>query len=167
MKRLTVIGAGVSGTALALFARKLGAEVFVSEERNVSTDASGKLKNAGIEWEAGGHTRRAFEADALLLSSGIPPFAPCVRKAEERGLPVVGELDFVVPHIKGRIVGITGSGERGGALTPIGRNRKTCFYTCAQKESVFLIQRKLKLQHDGNLQHDGSLTFFQSGIICL
>jgi len=67
------------------------------------------LKNAGIEWEVKGHTERAFETDALLLSSGIPPLAPCVVEAGRRGLPVVGELDFVVPHIKGRIVGVTGS----------------------------------------------------------
>jgi len=110
MKRLTVIGAGVSGIALALFAHKLGARVFVSEERSVlAPDVAEQLKKAGIEWEAGGHTGRAFEADALLLSSGIPPFASCVKEAEKRGLSVIGELDFVIPHIEGPIVGITGS----------------------------------------------------------
>ena len=109
-KRFTVIGAGVSGMALALFARSLGAEVFVSEEKNaIATDAVEQLKNAGIEWEVKGHTERAFEADALLLSSGIPPFASCVRDAERRRLPIIGELDFVIPHIKGRIVGVTGT----------------------------------------------------------
>ena len=108
-KRITVIGAGISGIALALFARKLGAEVFVSEERAVSAGAAEQLKNSGIEWEAGGHTGRAFEADALLLSSGIPPFASCVKEAGRLGLPIIGELDFVLPHIKGRVVGITGS----------------------------------------------------------
>ena len=110
MKRLTVIGAGVSGTALALFARSLGDRVFVSEEKNaLAPEAAEQLKSAGIEWETGGHTGRAFEADALLLSSGIPPFASCIKEAERRGVPVIGELDFVIPHIKGRIVGVTGS----------------------------------------------------------
>jgi len=108
--RLTVIGAGISGIALALFAHKLGAKVFVSEEKKtLEPDAAEQLKNSGIKWEAGGHTERAFEADALLLSSGIPPFAACVKEAERRGLPIIGELDFVMPHIKGRIIGITGS----------------------------------------------------------
>ena len=110
MKRLTVIGAGVSGTALALFARGLGDRVFVSEEKGaLAPDVVEQLKNAGVGWEAGGHTERAFEADALLLSSGIPPFSSCVQEAERRGVPIVGELDFVMPHIKGRIVGVTGS----------------------------------------------------------
>ncbi|MCL2010921.1 MAG: UDP-N-acetylmuramoyl-L-alanine--D-glutamate ligase [Synergistaceae bacterium] len=110
MKRFTVIGGGVSGTALALFARRLGAQVYVSEERGViAPDVAEQLKNAGVGWEVNGHTERAFEADALLLSSGIPPFAPCVLEAGRRGLPVIGELDFVVPHIKGRVAGVTGS----------------------------------------------------------
>ena len=110
MKHLTVIGAGVSGIALALFAHKMGAGVFVSEEKNaLAPGVAEQLKNAGIEWETGGHTGRAFEADALLLSSGIPPFAFCVKEAKKRGLPIIGEVDFVIPHIKGRVVGITGS----------------------------------------------------------
>jgi UDP-N-acetylmuramoylalanine--D-glutamate ligase len=109
-KQITVIGGGVSGIALAFLARDLGAKVFVSEERNtLAGDTLERLKNAGIEWELGGHSDRAFEADTLLLSSGISPKAFCVREAERCGVPVMGELDFVVPQIKGRIVGITGS----------------------------------------------------------
>ncbi|MDR1622201.1 MAG: UDP-N-acetylmuramoyl-L-alanine--D-glutamate ligase [Synergistaceae bacterium] len=109
-KRITVIGGGVSGTALALLARELGAEVFLSEERDtLAGDTLDRLKNADVEWELGGHSSRAFEADTLLLSSGIPPHAFCVQEAARRGVPVMGELDFVVPRIEGRIVGITGS----------------------------------------------------------
>ncbi len=109
-KRVTIIGAGVSGTALALLARRLGAEVFVSEERpELPPDVTESLRDGGATWETGGHTDRAFDTDVVLLSSGIPPNAFCVREAGRRKIPVVGELDFVVPHIKGRIVGVTGS----------------------------------------------------------
>jgi UDP-N-acetylmuramoylalanine--D-glutamate ligase len=121
--RFTVIGAGVSGTALALLARRLGAEVFVSEEREWEKLPAGtaeRLKNAGIAWEAGGHTSRAFEADALLLSSGIPPNARCVKEAERLSLPVVGELDFIVPHLRGRIIGVTGSNGKSTLTALIG-----------------------------------------------
>ncbi|MDR3231771.1 MAG: UDP-N-acetylmuramoyl-L-alanine--D-glutamate ligase [Synergistaceae bacterium] len=109
-KRITVIGAGVSGTALALLARRLGADVFVSEERNVvSPETAGTLGREDIAWEVSGHSARAYDADVLLLSSGIPPNAPCVAEAGRRGLSVVGELDFVAPHMEGRILGVTGS----------------------------------------------------------
>ena len=109
-KHVTVIGAGVSGAALAFLARDLGAKVFVSEERAVAnSDTLERFGKAGIEWELGGHRDRAFEADVLLLSSGVSPEAFCVQEAKKRHVPVMGELDFVVPRIKGRIIGITGS----------------------------------------------------------
>ncbi|MDR2523106.1 MAG: UDP-N-acetylmuramoyl-L-alanine--D-glutamate ligase [Synergistaceae bacterium] len=120
-KRLTVIGAGVSGMALAFLARGLGARVFISEEKaELPYDAAKRLEKIGVGWEAGGHSPRAFEADALLLSSGIPPFASCVREAERRGIPAVGELDFAVPHIQGRIVGVTGSNGKSTVTALIG-----------------------------------------------
>lgn len=109
-RSVAVIGAGVSGTALALLASRLGAKVFVSEEKDaLSRSALEAFEKEGVAWETGGHSPRVFEADALLLSSGIPPDAPCVKEAERRGIPLIGELDFVVPHIRGQIVGVTGS----------------------------------------------------------
>ncbi|MDR1049072.1 MAG: UDP-N-acetylmuramoyl-L-alanine--D-glutamate ligase, partial [Synergistaceae bacterium] len=120
-RRLTVIGAGVSGTALALLARKLGAEVFVSEEKEeLPAAAARQLRDAGIAWETGGHSPRAFETGALLLSSGISPRARCVEEAVRRGLPVVGELDFVVPHLRGRLAGVTGSNGKSTLTALIG-----------------------------------------------
>ena len=62
-KRVTIIGAGVSGTALALLARRLGAEVFVSEGRpELPLDVTESLRESGATWETGGHTDRAFDA---------------------------------------------------------------------------------------------------------
>ena len=108
-RRITVVGAGISGRELALMAKRLGARVFVSEAGPVSAAASELFGRSGIEWEAGGHTGRAFQADALLLSSGIPPRAEIVRNAERQGIPLIGELDLVVPHLRGKIVAVTGS----------------------------------------------------------
>ncbi len=66
-KRITVVGAGISGRELALMARRLGARVFVSEAGPVSAAASDLFGRSGIDWEGEGHTERAFQADALLL----------------------------------------------------------------------------------------------------
>ncbi|MBR1673161.1 MAG: NAD-binding protein, partial [Fretibacterium sp.] len=38
-KRITVVGAGVSGRELALLAARLGAEVFVTERKELSREA--------------------------------------------------------------------------------------------------------------------------------
>ena len=109
-KRITVIGAGVSGSGLAAFAASLGAEVFVSADKAVADDSiRQKLKDLHIPWEEGGHTARAFESDCMLLSSGIPPSARPVAEARNRGIEIMGELDFLAPHLSGKILGITGS----------------------------------------------------------
>ena len=119
-RRITVVGAGISGRELALMAKRLGARVFVSEAGPVSAAASELFGRSGIEWEAGGHTGRAFQADALLLSSGIPPRAEIVRNAERQGIPLIGELDLVVPHLRGKIVAVTGSNGKSTVTSLIG-----------------------------------------------
>lgn len=119
-KRITVIGAGISGRELALLARRQGARVFVSESGPVSEAASELFALKGIGWEAEGHTERAFQADALLLSSGIPPRSEVVREAERRGIPLIGELDLVVPHLRGRLVAVTGSNGKSTVTSLIG-----------------------------------------------
>ena len=50
-KRITVVGAGISGRELALMARRLGARVFVSEVGPVSAAASDLFRGSGIDWE--------------------------------------------------------------------------------------------------------------------
>ena len=119
-KRITVVGAGISGRELALMARRLGARVFVSEVGPVSAAASDLFRGSGIDWEGEGHTERAFQADALLLSSGIPPRAEVVQGAKRRGIPLIGELDLVAPHIRGKLVAVTGSNGKSTVTSLIG-----------------------------------------------
>ncbi len=108
-KRITVVGAGVSGRELALLAGRLGARVFVSERGLIPAETMALFQENGIEWEMEGHTEKAFMAEALLLSSGIPPRSGVVQEAIRRGIPQVGELDLVAPHLCGKIVAVTGS----------------------------------------------------------
>ena len=90
-KRLTVVGAGVSGRELALLAARLGAGVFVTDQKEISAEAKELFLENGIAWEEGGHTAHAYRSDAMLLSSGIPPSAQVVQEAGWRGMPVLGE----------------------------------------------------------------------------
>lgn len=118
-QRVTIVGAGVSGMSLGRFVAARGARVFVSEQKTLRDDQKCALAKAGILWEEG-HTPRALEADLLLLSSGISPQAPLVREAQTRGIPVVGELDFLRPYLRGRLVGITGSNGKSTTTTLLG-----------------------------------------------
>ena len=108
-EKLTVLGAGASGTAIARMAARMGAEVFVSDAAKITAETALSLESAGIRYEEEGHTEKIFDCDKVVLSSGFPPNAPVLEKLASRGISPVGELDFVLPFLKGRIIGITGS----------------------------------------------------------
>mgnify|MGYP003765465965 CR=1 FL=1 len=120
-KRISVIGSGVSGLALAILAKRLGHEVFLSEKKSsLPPETLRKLGANAISWETGGHSGRVYESDLILLSSGIPPQADCVVEATRLGVPLMGELDFVSPHLQGRVVAVTGSNGKSTTTALIG-----------------------------------------------
>jgi UDP-N-acetylmuramoylalanine--D-glutamate ligase len=108
-RKVTVLGAGVSGVSLALLAKKLGMDVFVSDKGKISDTAREKFDAAGIRYEEGGHTEAAESADAAIAGSGFPPDAPALELLARNGVRLTGELDFALPRVKGRVIGVTGS----------------------------------------------------------
>jgi len=93
MDRITVIGAGVSGRALAILASKLGYSVFVSELASVDTETRELFHRYGIVHESDGHSERILECDAMVLSSGVSPRARPVTRALEEGVAIIGCVD--------------------------------------------------------------------------
>ncbi len=109
-RKFTVLGAGVSGEALALAIAELGGKVFVSELKdNIPDERLSLFEQAGIGWELGGNTDRALECDLMLLSSGISPESPIVKRAYQAAVPLEGEVDFIVPRLNGKVVAVTGT----------------------------------------------------------
>ncbi len=120
-KRISVIGAGISGSGLARLAARLGAKVFVSESKTLSDESIiSSFRDAGIEWEDGGHSRRLYDADYILVGSGVSPNAAPVAEAGRMGLPVMGELDFLAPYLTGKTIGVTGSNGKSTTTALIG-----------------------------------------------
>ena len=78
------------------------------------------VESAGIDYECGGNTERALEADEVVVSSGISPKAPIVAEALKRGMRVTGELDFVNPYLSGIVIGVTGSNGKTTTTSMIG-----------------------------------------------
>ena len=105
---VSIIGSGVSGTSLALFARQIGCSVFVSDSNHIDEDTKNTYNEHGIDYEIS-HSEKIYRCDKIVVSSGIPPYASVLASALERGLPIVGELDFVAPYLNGKVVAITGS----------------------------------------------------------
>lgn len=110
----TIVGAGKSGVAAALLAKELGENVFLTEttSEEQSLEAAQTLAAQGIEAEFGGHSERGFRADCFVVSPGIPPHAPFLKQAEERGIPIISELEFAwrqLDSARNPVIAITGT----------------------------------------------------------
>jgi UDP-N-acetylmuramoylalanine--D-glutamate ligase len=111
-KRVLVVGLGKSGVASALFLKKHGARVTVSD-----TKSGDELRNEipvlldhGITVETGGHGERTFRGqDLIVVSPGVAVDAPLLVQARSLGEPVIGEVELAAQFLPGPIVAITGS----------------------------------------------------------
>jgi UDP-N-acetylmuramoylalanine--D-glutamate ligase len=111
-KRVLVVGLGKSGVASALFLKKHGARVTVSD-----TKSGDELRNEipvlldhGITVETGGHGDRTFRGqDLIVVSPGVPFDAPPLVQARALGENVIGEVELAAQFLPGAIVAITGS----------------------------------------------------------
>ncbi len=111
-KKVLVVGLGKSGLAAALFLRRQGAQVTVSDVRSAETLAKEipALMESGIMVEAGGHGLLTFRRqDLIVVSPGVPLDTPELVQARNFGRPVIGELELAARFLKGKIVAITGS----------------------------------------------------------
>ena len=111
-KKVLVVGLGKSGLAAALFLRRRGAQVTVSDLR--SAQALSKeipsLLEAGIVVEAGGHGLLTFRRqDLIVVSPGVPLNTPELVQVRNLGLPIIGELELAARFLKGEVLAITGS----------------------------------------------------------
>ncbi len=111
-KKVLVVGLGKSGLAAALFLRRKGAQVTVSDVRSAA--ALGKdipaLLDEGIMVEAGGHGLLTFRRqDLIVVSPGVPLDTPELAQVRSFGLTVIGELELAARFLVGRTLAITGS----------------------------------------------------------
>ena len=108
--RLVILGGGESGVGTAILGKKKGYEVFVSDFGKIKGNYKEVLIINGISWEEEKHTEELIlNADVVMKSPGIPDKSPIVKKLQERGIPVISEIEFAAPFTKATIVGITGS----------------------------------------------------------
>lgn len=110
MEKIVILGAGESGTGAAILAKQKGFEVFVSDKGAIKENYKQELDAQGIRWEEGKHTEEEIlAAKEIIKSPGIPETVPMVKKALEKGIPVIDEIEFAARYTKGKIIGITGT----------------------------------------------------------
>jgi UDP-N-acetylmuramoylalanine--D-glutamate ligase len=107
-----VVGLGKSGVACALFLKRKGAHVTVSDTKppDQLKEEIPALLDQGIAVETGGHGERTFRGqDLIVVSPGVPTGAPPLLQARALGETVIGEIELAAQFFPGRIVAITGS----------------------------------------------------------
>jgi UDP-N-acetylmuramoylalanine--D-glutamate ligase len=122
-KKVLVVGLGKSGLAAALFLRRRGAYVTVSDVRSAEALAKDipALLEEGIMVETGGHGLLTFRRqDLIVVSPGVPLDTPELAQVRSFGLPVIGELELAARFLKGRTVAITGSNGKTTTTTLLG-----------------------------------------------
>ncbi|MFC5864074.1 UDP-N-acetylmuramoyl-L-alanine--D-glutamate ligase [Acidicapsa dinghuensis] len=111
-KKVLVVGLGKSGLSAALFLRRQGAQVTVSDMRSAAALAKEipALLEHGIMVESGGHGLLTFRRqDLIVVSPGVPLDTPEIVQVKAFGLPVIGELELASQYLRGKVLAITGS----------------------------------------------------------
>ncbi len=111
-KQVSVVGMAASGMATALFLRRHGARVVISELRPAEQLRAEipRLLEAGVAIETGGHRERTFlTADLIVVSPGVPSELPVLARARREQIPVIGEVELAARFLRGPLIAITGS----------------------------------------------------------
>lgn len=110
MEKLVVLGGGESGVGAAILGKSKGMEVFLSDAGEIKSHYKEMLEAEGISFEEGGHTEsRILDANLVVKSPGIPPYAPLVKKIAAKGTPIISEIEFAGRYTDAKMICITGS----------------------------------------------------------
>ncbi len=123
-KKIVVVGLGVSGMAAARFAKNKGAIVTVTDiaEEDALKTYLPEIRKMGAKIELGRHEIETFEnADLIILSPGVPHTILPLEKAREKGVPIMGELEFASRYIREPIVAISGTNGKTTTTRLLGR----------------------------------------------
>ncbi|MBR6166945.1 MAG: UDP-N-acetylmuramoyl-L-alanine--D-glutamate ligase [Paludibacteraceae bacterium] len=110
MKRIVVLGAGESGSGAAILAKEKGFDVFVSDCGTISEPYRALMDQNGVAWEDGKHTEELIlNADEVVKSPGIPLTAPLIKQLQDKGTPIISEIEFAARYTHAKMICITGS----------------------------------------------------------
>ncbi len=111
MKKIVVLGGGISGYGSAILAKKEGFEVFLSDRGTIAPAYKAKLDEWEVPYEEGRHTEeRILAASEVVKSPGIPDIAPMVQQIRAAGIPVISEMEFAGRYLgKAKCICVTGS----------------------------------------------------------
>jgi UDP-N-acetylmuramoylalanine--D-glutamate ligase len=123
-KKITVVGLARSGLACANLLSDLGAEVFVTDNRD--TDSlrlnAAKLKAKNIKLELGRHSPDFIKnKDLMVVSPGVSNISPAIIWAEELNIPIISEIEVAWILCPATVIAVTGTNGKTTVTTLIGK----------------------------------------------
>jgi UDP-N-acetylmuramoylalanine--D-glutamate ligase len=105
-----VCGTGVSGVAAAALLKNLGENVTVSDKKNVEDIDITPLRENKINLYLGRNPDDIVEDfDLIVVSPGLPLNLPFLRKARQKNIPIISEIELGYRHCEKPIIAITGT----------------------------------------------------------
>jgi len=109
-RNICILGAAISGIGAAVLAQKQGYHVFVSDSNSIKSADKLILKANEIEFEEDGHNfNRILKATEIIKSPGIPNSVDILKKAIQKGIPIISEIEFAARFTDAHKICITGS----------------------------------------------------------
>jgi UDP-N-acetylmuramoylalanine--D-glutamate ligase len=113
-KKILVVGMGKTGMALVSFLLSQGAEVMISDSREISElkEIVSPFDGIGLPLilEGGGHSPAFFlKADLVAVSPGIPLEIPALKVVRDTGISIIGELEIFADRSATPVVAVTGT----------------------------------------------------------
>lgn len=93
-KKIMVVGMAASGISAAKLLLKLGADVILYDAKSIENFDLSELKDDCILRLGADPMEVVKEADALVMSPGVPVKLPFVELAEQLGKPVIAEIEL-------------------------------------------------------------------------
>jgi len=119
-----VMGMGISGRAAVAFLLSKGAEVFVTDSRDLN-DLPAKdqayLLEQNITFEGSGHSKAFMsQGDFIVISPGVPTDLKILKELRNADIPILGELALAAPYLTESVVAVTGTNGKTTVTSLIG-----------------------------------------------
>jgi len=128
---ILIIGLGRSGLASARVLAERHVTLFAVDEKPVAelSEAIAAAEAAGARFiEPSRLDAVVSDLDCAVLSPGVPPTSPVVRRLHEANVPVLGEIEVAYRLCKAPIVAVTGTKGKSTTTALIGHLLRTCGY---------------------------------------
>ena len=112
-KKVLVVGLARTGLAATGFLKARGSIVSATEVKGreeVDQEVARRMEEMGIPVEWGCHREETFlSQDLIVVSPGVDLAIEAIRKAKEKGIPILSEIELAFRFIHVPIIAVTGT----------------------------------------------------------